>query len=65
MVPTLLKLENEIATNELQNQTNNQSVNDMNNQYHEELLKNQEIDAIESDKSEKDGYLLQKKLQNL
>ena len=49
-----LKLENEIATNELQNQTNNQSVNDMNNQYHEELLKNQEIDGVEDDKSEKD-----------
>ena len=38
-----LKLENEIVTNNLQSQTNNQSVSDVNNQYHEELLKNQEM----------------------
>ena len=49
-----LKLENEIVTNDLQNQTSNQSVNDMNNQYHEELLKNQEINEVEDNKSEKD-----------
>ena len=49
-----LKLENEIATNELQNQTDNQLVNDMNNQYHEELLKNQEINKVEDNESEKD-----------
>ena len=49
-----LKLENEIATNELQNQTDNQLVNDMNNQYHEELLKNQEINKVEDNVSEKD-----------
>ncbi len=49
-----LKLENEIVTNDLQNQTSNQSVNDMNNQYHEELLKNQEMNEVEDNKSEKD-----------
>ena len=49
-----LKLENEIVTNDLQNQTSNQSVNDMNNQYHEELLKNQEINEVEDNKSLKD-----------
>tara|TARA_B100000963_G_scaffold351139_1_gene362324 strand:+ start:755 stop:2230 length:1476 start_codon:yes stop_codon:yes gene_type:complete len=37
-----LKLENEIVSDNLQSQSNNQSVNDVNNQYHEELLKNQE-----------------------
>ena len=48
-----LKLDNEIVTNDLQNQTSNQSVNDVNNQYHEELLKNQEINEVEDNKSEK------------
>tara|TARA_B100000963_G_scaffold338339_1_gene335123 strand:+ start:780 stop:2255 length:1476 start_codon:yes stop_codon:yes gene_type:complete len=47
-----LKLENEIVTNDLQSQTNDQSINDVNNQYHEELLKNQEIDKIENNSSE-------------
>ena len=47
-----LKLENEIVTNNLQSQTNNQSVSDVNNQYHEELLKNQEIEKIDSLSSE-------------
>ncbi len=42
-----LKLENEIVNNNLQSQTNNDSVNDMNNLYHEELLKNQEIKKFE------------------
>ena len=39
-----LKLENEIVTDNLQSQSVNQSVNDVNDQYHEELLKNQEIE---------------------
>ena len=30
----------------MQSQTNNQSIDDVNNQYHEELLKNQEIEKI-------------------
>ena len=47
-----LKLENEIVSENLQSQTNNQSVNDMNHQYHEELLKNQEIEKIEDINSE-------------
>ena len=47
-----LKLENEIANNNLQNQTNNDSVNDVNNLYHEELLKNQEIKKLEDTSSE-------------
>ena len=38
----------DIVTNNLQSQTNNQSVSDVNNQYHEELLKNQEIEKIDS-----------------
>ena len=38
-----LKLENEIVSDNLQSQSKNQTVNDVNNQYHEELLKNQEI----------------------
>ena len=42
------KLENEIVENNLQAQTDNQSVKDVNNQYHEELLRNQEIEKIES-----------------
>ncbi len=39
-----LKLENEIVNDSLQNQMDNQSVDDVNNQYHHELLKNQEIE---------------------
>ena len=47
-----LKLENEIVNDNLHSERNNQSVNDVNNQYHEELLKNQEIDKLEDDNSE-------------
>ena len=50
-----LKLENEIVNNNLQSQTNNHSVTDVNNQYHEELLKNQEIEKIDSLSSEDNG----------
>ena len=50
-----LKLENEIVNNNLQSQTNNQSVSDVNNQYHKELLKNQEIEKIDSLSSEDNG----------
>ncbi len=39
-----LKLENEIVNENLQNQIDSQSVDDVNNQYHHELLKNQEIE---------------------
>ena len=39
-----LKLENEVASESLNN-----SVNDINNQYHEELLKNQEAESILED----------------
>ena len=49
-----LKLENEIVSENLQSQKNNQSVNDMNHQYHEELLKNQEIEKIEDVNSKND-----------
>ena len=49
-----LKLENEIVSENLQSQKNNQSVNDVNHQYHEELLKNQEIEKIEDVNSEND-----------
>ena len=37
-----LKLENEIVSENI----NNQSIDDVNNQYHEELLKNQEAENI-------------------
>ncbi len=47
-----LKLENEIITNNSQSQINNQSVSEMNDQYHEELLKNQEIEKSEGFSSE-------------
>ena len=47
-----LKLENEIVNNNLQSQTNNDSVNDVNNLYHEELLKNQEIKKLEDTSSD-------------
>ena len=42
-----LKLENEIVSEEF-----NESVNDVNNQYHEELLKNQEVENIIENTSE-------------
>ena len=42
-----LKLENEIVTENL-----NESVNDVNNQYHEELLKNQDAESIVENTSE-------------
>jgi len=48
-----LKLENEIVNNNLQSQTNNDSVNDVNNLYHEELLKNQAVEEFEDSGSEK------------
>ena len=45
---TALKLENEIVSESIQSQ----SVNDVNNQYHEELLKNQEAEHIVENISE-------------
>ena len=42
-----LKLENEVVTDNF-----NESVNDVNNQYHEELLKNQDLDSRVEDTSE-------------
>ena len=45
---TALKLENEIVSESIQSQ----SVNDVNNQYHEELLKNQEAENIVENISE-------------
>ncbi len=42
-----LKLENEIVTENL-----NESVSDVNNQYHEELLKNQDVESIVENTSE-------------
>ncbi len=43
-----LKLENEVLTDNL-----NESINDVNNQYHEELLKNQDVEGIVESASEK------------
>ena len=44
-----LKLENEIVSENV-----NESVNDVNDQYHEELLKNQEVESVVENTSEKD-----------
>mgnify|MGYP001323817579 FL=1 len=41
-----LKLENEVVSEEINNTTTNQTVEQVNNQYHEELLRNQEIENI-------------------
>jgi cell division protein FtsZ len=41
-----LKLENEVIINNNQQENMNESVDEVNNQYHEELLKNQEIKSI-------------------
>ena len=49
-----LKLENEVVSENF-----NESVNDVNNQYHEELLKNQEAESIvenTSDENEKSSF---------
>ena len=42
-----LKLENEVVSENF-----NESINDVNNQYHEELLKNQELESIVENTSE-------------
>ena len=44
-----LKLENEVVS---ENIDNNQTINEMNNQYHEELLKNQDSQSIDENTSE-------------
>ena len=41
-----LKLENEVVSEEINNMTTNQTVEQVNSQYHEELLRNQEIENI-------------------
>ena len=41
-----LKLENEVIVNNNQQETINETIDEVNNQYHEELLKNQEIKNI-------------------
>ncbi len=41
-----LKLESEVVSEEINNTTTNQTVEQVNNQYHEELLRNQEIENI-------------------
>ena len=41
-----LKLENEVIENDTQQETMSESIDEVNNQYHEELLKNQEIKNI-------------------
>ena len=41
-----LKLENEVVTENMSQSINSQSVDEVNNQYHEELLKNQEIEKL-------------------
>ena len=51
---TALKLENEVVSENLNESMNSQSVDEVNNQYHEELLKNQEIENIVENTSELD-----------
>ena len=41
-----LKLENEMTANSMMQQSIKEDVNNANNQYHEELLKNQEVENI-------------------
>ena len=49
-----LKLENEVVSENINQSINSQSVDEVNNQYHEELLKNQEIENIVENTSEHD-----------
>ena len=55
-----LKLENEVIENDTQQETMSESIDEVNNQYHEELLKNQEINEAENNNSEKDEMSLSK-----
>ena len=41
-----LKLENEITTENSHEAVANENINEINNQYHEELLKNQEVESV-------------------
>ena len=47
-----LKLENEVIINNNQQENMNESVDEVNNQYHEELLKNQNLESIIEDTSD-------------
>jgi len=49
-----LKLENEVVSENINQSMDSQSVDEVNNQYHEELLKNQEIENIIEKTSEHD-----------
>ena len=49
-----LKLENEIVSENIKQSLGSQTVDEVNNQYHEELLKNQEIENIVENTSEAD-----------
>ena len=49
-----LKLENEIVSENLKQSMGSETVDEVNNQYHEELLKNQEIENIVENTSEAD-----------
>jgi len=49
-----LKLENEILSQNVKQSIGSESVDEVNNQYHEELLKNQEIESIVENTSEND-----------
>ena len=49
-----LKLENEIVSENLKQSMRSETVDEVNNQYHEELLKNQEIENIVENTSEAD-----------
>jgi len=47
-----LKLEDEVTSNNVNTSEFNETINEVNNQYHEELLKNQEIESIVENTSE-------------
>ena len=49
-----LKLENEVVAENINHSSNSESINEINDQYHEELLKNQEIENIVENTSEND-----------
>jgi len=49
-----LKLENEIASEVTTDTPTNEDINQINNQYHEELLKNQEAERVVEDSSNED-----------
>ena len=60
-----LKLDNEIISDNLNETVSNESINEINNQYHEELLKNQDVENIvENTSNESEISFAQEAIQN-